>query len=186
MTAIHRGPCLDCGERMHGRHVGDPDPKRAHAAKGICYRCYGRRRTEGKASTPVRNSPIPCAKCRVGTRAASGVCTACTNAARTPDPTPKVRRDDRPRPGEWQTQGECQYADDKLFYHPEGEAGKDKRERDELAKAVCAECPVRTLCRDYARAAREPYGVWGMETEDERASWLRAQRPSRQKKSVAA
>jgi WhiB family redox-sensing transcriptional regulator len=171
---------------MHGRHVGDPNPQQAHAGKGLCYRCYGRLRAEGMVSVAPRNAGIPCAKCHVRTRAGGGICSRCQAAARKPAETPKIKRDQRPRPGEWQAQGECQYADDTLFYHPENESGKAKRDRDELAEAVCAECPVRTLCRDYARAAREPYGVWGMETEDERASWLRAQRPSRQRKTVAA
>jgi hypothetical protein len=40
--------------------------------------------------------------------------------------------------------------------------------RDRSAKAVCARCEVRVECADYALRAREPYGVWGGLTEEER------------------
>lgn len=33
----------------------------------------------------------------------------------------------------------------------------------EFAKALCQECPVRTLCLDGALERREPWGVWGGE-----------------------
>ena len=41
-------------------------------------------------------------------------------------------------------------------------------ERTEAAKTVCAGCPVRLKCADCAIRAREPYGVWGGLTEEER------------------
>ncbi|MFC7496940.1 MULTISPECIES: WhiB family transcriptional regulator [unclassified Nocardioides] len=31
----------------------------------------------------------------------------------------------------------------------------------EAAKALCLDCPVRTLCLDGALERREPWGVWG-------------------------
>jgi WhiB family transcriptional regulator, redox-sensing transcriptional regulator len=31
----------------------------------------------------------------------------------------------------------------------------------EYAKALCLDCPVRTLCLDGALERREPWGVWG-------------------------
>ena len=31
----------------------------------------------------------------------------------------------------------------------------------EFAKALCQECPVRSLCLDGALERREPWGVWG-------------------------
>lgn len=31
----------------------------------------------------------------------------------------------------------------------------------EFAKALCQDCPVRTLCLDGALERREPWGVWG-------------------------
>lgn len=33
----------------------------------------------------------------------------------------------------------------------------------ERAKAMCADCPVRTACLDGALERREPWGVWGGE-----------------------
>ena len=30
-----------------------------------------------------------------------------------------------------------------------------------LAAALCGGCPLRSLCRSYAVAAAEPWGVWG-------------------------
>jgi WhiB family redox-sensing transcriptional regulator len=69
---------------------------------------------------------------------------------------------------EWQLQGSCREADPTLFFHPEGERGPSRRNRDAAAKAICAGCPVIQQCRQHALAVREPYGVWGGLTEDER------------------
>ncbi len=69
---------------------------------------------------------------------------------------------------EWQFQGACRQADPDLFFHPEGERGPRKAARDAAAKAVCSSCPVLAQCREHALAVREPYGVWGGLTEDER------------------
>lgn len=69
---------------------------------------------------------------------------------------------------EWQFQGLCRTASPEVFFHPEGERGTARRRRDALAKQVCASCPVLQQCRDHALSAREPYGVWGGLTEDER------------------
>jgi WhiB family redox-sensing transcriptional regulator len=40
------------------------------------------------------------------------------------------------------------------------------------AKAVCAQCPVIQNCLRWALAAREPYGVWGGLSAEERESLL--------------
>ena len=69
---------------------------------------------------------------------------------------------------EWQLQGACREADPTLFFHPEGERGPARRNRDSAAKAICASCPVMLECREHALAVREPYGVWGGLTEDDR------------------
>ncbi|MFG2045033.1 WhiB family transcriptional regulator, partial [Dactylosporangium sp. NPDC048998] len=48
---------------------------------------------------------------------------------------------------------------------------------DEVAAArallVCAQCPIRARCRRYAIGNREPYGIWGGMTEQQRAALLR-------------
>lgn len=73
---------------------------------------------------------------------------------------------------EWQYQGTCREADPTLFFHPQSERGAQRRRRDTAAKAICAECPVIDECREHSFAVREPYGVWGGLTEDERAEAL--------------
>ncbi len=69
---------------------------------------------------------------------------------------------------EWQLQGACRTADPDTFFHPEGERGPRKAARDCAARAVCASCPVLAQCRRHALDVREPYGVWGGLTEEER------------------
>ncbi len=69
---------------------------------------------------------------------------------------------------DWQELGACREADPTLFFHPQNERGLSRIKRDRAAKAVCARCPVRMECADYAIRAREPYGVWGGLTEEER------------------
>ena len=74
----------------------------------------------------------------------------------------------------WQVDGACRSADPEQFFHPEGERGGVRRRRDDAAKAVCEKCPVIEQCRTHALTVREPYGVWGGMSEDERAAALRA------------
>src|ERR1051326_726400 len=69
---------------------------------------------------------------------------------------------------DWQLLGSCREADPTLFFHPEGERGPARRNRDSAAKTICAGCPAREESRRHARAGREPYGVWGGLTEDDR------------------
>jgi WhiB family transcriptional regulator, redox-sensing transcriptional regulator len=69
---------------------------------------------------------------------------------------------------EWQYEGACRHADPTLFFHPEGERGAARRRRDAAAKSICAACPVMEQCREHALAVREPYGVWGGLSEDDR------------------
>jgi WhiB family redox-sensing transcriptional regulator len=69
---------------------------------------------------------------------------------------------------EWQLQGSCRDADPRLFFHPEGERGPARRERDAAAREICGSCPVLDQCRSHALTVREPYGVWGGLTEDDR------------------
>jgi WhiB family redox-sensing transcriptional regulator len=80
---------------------------------------------------------------------------------------------------EWQLLGACREADPRLFFHTEGERGAARRGRDEAARAVCAGCPVIEQCRRHAITVREPYGVWGGLTEDDRGQIHRAERGDR-------
>jgi WhiB family transcriptional regulator, redox-sensing transcriptional regulator len=47
-------------------------------------------------------------------------------------------------------------------------AAGPSRERAEQAKAVCAVCPVRRECLQFALATRQAHGVWGGMSEHER------------------
>ncbi len=69
---------------------------------------------------------------------------------------------------DWQLRGACRGSNPELFFHPEGERGASRRNRDATAKAICLRCPVIAQCAAHALAVREPYGVWGGLTEDER------------------
>jgi WhiB family transcriptional regulator, redox-sensing transcriptional regulator len=63
-------------------------------------------------------------------------------------------------------QAACQTADPELFFPLAGAgAGRAKLAR---AKAVCAACPVREQCLDYALQTEQAYGVWGGAAEGER------------------
>lgn len=68
----------------------------------------------------------------------------------------------------WQDHGACRDTDPAIFFHPQNERGARRARREVAAKRVCAPCPVRLECADYAIRAREPFGVWGGLTEEER------------------
>ncbi|MGO1561611.1 Sporulation regulatory protein WhiD [Actinomycetales bacterium JB111] len=77
----------------------------------------------------------------------------------------------------WQAHGACRGKDPEMFFHPEGERGRSRRLRVEIAKAVCATCPVIAACREHALSVREPYGVWGGMSEEERRAAYAASTP---------
>ncbi|HTY70798.1 MAG TPA: WhiB family transcriptional regulator [Actinomycetes bacterium] len=79
---------------------------------------------------------------------------------------------------DWQLRGACREVEPSVFFHPEGERGPARLARDRAAKAVCARCPVIDACRTHALAVREPYGVWGGMTEDERERLLSRRTPT--------
>jgi WhiB family redox-sensing transcriptional regulator len=69
---------------------------------------------------------------------------------------------------EWQLLGACRGADSALFFLPEAERGPRKARRESAAKAICRRCPVIAACATFALSTREPYGVWGGLTPEER------------------
>ena len=73
---------------------------------------------------------------------------------------------------EWQYQGACRDLPTEMFFHPDGERGPRRRNRENAAKAICATCPVIEQCRSHALAMQEPYGIWGGLSEDDRATIL--------------
>ena len=55
-----------------------------------------------------------------------------------------------------------------FFPPPLFERKDEKLAREARAKAICATCPVRDPCLEYALRIREPHGIWGGMSESER------------------
>jgi len=72
---------------------------------------------------------------------------------------------------DWQLRGLCRGKDSSLFFHPEGERGAARAAREQSAKEICLNCPVQKQCSEHALRVREPYGVWGGMTEEEREGY---------------
>src|ERR1700691_3896228 len=88
-----------------------------------------------------------------------------------------------PRPNwGWQDAAACRGEDLMLFFGPDGERQPERDIRERKAKAVCASCPVRLECLNYAVARPEKYGTWGGLNEDERS----AERRRRMRRAHAA
>lgn len=71
---------------------------------------------------------------------------------------------------DWREDAACRYPTgdltlDDWFTRLHTLPGRDSARR---AKAVCAECPVKEACLAYAIETRQPFGVWGGKTADER------------------
>jgi WhiB family redox-sensing transcriptional regulator len=66
----------------------------------------------------------------------------------------------------WRFQARCADQDPDLFF-PVGSSGPAVRQTM-LAKAVCAQCPVRAECLEWALETAQPHGVWGGLDEQER------------------
>ena len=85
---------------------------------------------------------------------------------------------------DWQLHGACRGEESAVFYHPDGERGRARAQRENRAKAICHTCPVIAACREHALKVAEPYGIWGGLSESERMAVLR-NRSERQKVRVA-
>ncbi|HMS77601.1 WhiB family transcriptional regulator [Gordonia sp. (in: high G+C Gram-positive bacteria)] len=70
---------------------------------------------------------------------------------------------------DWQMQGLCRGVDSSMFFHPDGERGRARAQRERHAKEMCHRCPVIVQCREHALAVAEPYGIWGGLSESERS-----------------
>lgn len=70
---------------------------------------------------------------------------------------------------EWMERAACRGRPTSLFF---SEDESDVRE----AQRICAFCPVRRECLDYAIVNHIPDGVWGGLDERERRRWARQQR----------
>jgi WhiB family redox-sensing transcriptional regulator len=88
------------------------------------------------------------------------------------------RRPALPAPPSALADAACKGADLALFFGPDSEFVTARQQREAKAKAICARCPVKAECLEYALDARETFGVWGGTTEDERRALLRRRRAS--------
>ena len=83
----------------------------------------------------------------------------------------------------WRELAACRGTDLNLFFPERGESA-------EPARQVCAACPVRQPCLDYAITNRISDGIWGGLTERERRAlqsrWVRASRRDRDRAIRAA
>jgi len=63
--------------------------------------------------------------------------------------------------GRWTDRAACRGTDTEIFFPANA---------DEEAEAlsICATCPVRAQCLDYAVRNRETYGIWGGTTPEQR------------------
>lgn len=75
---------------------------------------------------------------------------------------------------DWKNDAGCLGPNSTLFHNPHGERDSTKHMRTNAAKRICRECPVQMDCLRSALDNREPSGVWGGKTEDERRAILAA------------
>jgi len=80
---------------------------------------------------------------------------------------------------EWRDRAACRDSDPELFF-PVGASSGPAQVQIAQAKSVCASCPVRRSCLDWAMASGNEVGIWGGLDEQERRAlkrrWARAQR----------
>jgi WhiB family redox-sensing transcriptional regulator len=64
-------------------------------------------------------------------------------------------------PWDWTLWADCQYADPEAFFVEQGGSVRP-------AKRICAGCPVKAECLEYALEHDEKFGIWGGLSERER------------------
>jgi len=79
---------------------------------------------------------------------------------------------------DWRDQAACAGSGDDLFFP----IGEDESAAGP-AKAVCALCPVKDECLQYARATNQTEGVWGGMTGSERRRLRRRMRDKQRRAS---
>ncbi len=70
---------------------------------------------------------------------------------------------------EWMAAGKCRDEPPSVFFPSDG-VGVER------ARRICAECPVKEPCLEYALAERIDHGVWGGTSERERRRILKRRR----------
>ena len=75
---------------------------------------------------------------------------------------------------DWREAGACLTADPDLFFPIAVGDGDTAGQQVSRALRICADCPVRQQCLEFAMRTREPAGIWGGTTPEERVRVLRA------------
>ena len=70
---------------------------------------------------------------------------------------------------DWMSDGHCRHYPPAAFFPSDG-VGVD------AARKICADCPVKAPCLEYALAERIDHGVWGGCSERERRRILKTRR----------
>jgi WhiB family transcriptional regulator, redox-sensing transcriptional regulator len=74
---------------------------------------------------------------------------------------------------QWQAKALCRGPQRALFFPPSHfERKEEKDSRESHAKELCAGCPVKGSCLEFAMNIREPHGIWGGTTETERRTMI--------------
>jgi WhiB family transcriptional regulator, redox-sensing transcriptional regulator len=73
----------------------------------------------------------------------------------------------------WHDRAACRDEDPELFF-PAGRGGRPTDLQVQEARAVCAICPARSDCLQWALDGEPVEGIWGGTTETERAAMIRA------------
>jgi WhiB family redox-sensing transcriptional regulator len=73
---------------------------------------------------------------------------------------------------DWMAHGKCRDLEPTVFFPSDGIGVQ-------VACRICAECPVKAPCLEYALTNRVDHGVWGGTSERERRRILRAHRLAR-------
>lgn len=78
----------------------------------------------------------------------------------------------------WMNDAECKQLNPEVFFPSDGIGVIE-------AQRVCAACPVKAACLEYALTYRIEHGVWGGASERERRRLLRARRREELRTSAA-
>ncbi len=73
-----------------------------------------------------------------------------------------------PAEDDWKVSARC-HGKTELFYDQSRESEGQRGRREQLAKQYCDVCNVKGICKMMGRLGRE-HGIWGGETDEERAA----------------
>lgn len=130
----------------------------------------------------LNHKPVTCKCCnKLGQHGGRGLISSCYTRhtkAGTLHRWPPVRHDndwrnanrpaeDPPPAGHWHDHAACKSVDPEIFWPPSNTPPVLARHL-ETAGPICAGCPVRSECLDYALATGQPDGIWAGTTPQQR------------------